>query len=244
MERKKLTRGELLQLQRWNTPTVYNGWEAITHYDRCGCFNTEPTIDYMPNMGSSVGYAVTVIVEPSNAEHPKNNVQAWQQYREYVSSVPGPKIVVVQDLDKPVCYGAFWGEVNSSIHKMLDCVGTITDGAIRDVDEMTGIGFKAIARCLCVGHAYNWPVDWNCEVEVFGKHIKPGDLIHADKHGFMVIPEADWPHLLESVQFMDGNECSTVISTALESSGKNYEEILREFNTAGSRFNENIEQRN
>ena len=54
----------------------------------------------------------------------------------------GPKIVVVQDLDKPKVGGSFWGEVTSNMHRALGCVGTITDGSIRDLDEMTNAGFK------------------------------------------------------------------------------------------------------
>ena len=99
--------------------------------------------------------------------------------------------MVVQDLDKPACYGSFWGEVISNTHRALGCVGTITDGAIRDLDEMNNAGFKAIARRLCVGHAFSIPVRWGCEVEVFGVRVQPGQLIHADKHGFLVIPEED-----------------------------------------------------
>lgn len=184
----ELTYAHLLELKRWNTPTIYNGWEQITSHDtaRDG-FNLEPTTDYMPQMGPMVGYAVTVVQEASNPAHRKLN--AWSEYRRYVASVPGPKIVVVQDLDKPRVFGAFWGEVNSSVHRALGCVGTVIDGAIRDVDEMTGVGFKAIARCLCVGHAHSYPVCWNCEVEVFGRRVAPGQLIHADKHGFLVIPD-------------------------------------------------------
>ena len=72
------------------------------------------------------------------------------------------KIVIVQDLDYPFI-GSFWGEVNSNIHKALGCVGTITHGAVRDVDEMTNAGFKAIAARMCVGHIWNHPVKWNCE---------------------------------------------------------------------------------
>ena len=79
----------------------------------------------------------------------------------------------------PNVVGSFWGEVNSNIHKALGCVGTITDGAIRDVDEMKNAGFKALARRLCVGHAYSTPVEWNCPVEVFGRTIQPGQLIPA-----------------------------------------------------------------
>jgi regulator of RNase E activity RraA len=134
--------------------------------------------------------------------------------------------VVVQDLDKPRAIGAFWGEVNANIHKALGCVGTITEGAIRDLDEMTNAGFKALARRLCVGHAHSWPVRWNCEVEVFGRRVKPGQLIHADKHGFLVIPDEDAPRLLEAAQFMDANECAHLIAPARAAAGKTTDEIL------------------
>jgi regulator of RNase E activity RraA len=161
-----LSHSELLKLKRWNTPTIYNGWEQITKHDTTkGWFNLYETRDYMPQMGPMVGYAVTVVCEPSNPSHPKNNPNAIREYREYIASMPAPKIVVVQDLDQPHI-GSYWGEVNSNIHKALGCIGTITDGAIRDLDEMTNSGFKAIAKRTCVGHAFSTPVKWNCEVEV------------------------------------------------------------------------------
>lgn len=231
----RLPYSELLKLKRWNTPTIYNGWEQITSQDIAkDVFNMEETRDFMPQMGSMVGYAITVTFEPSNKDHVSEN--AWSDYRDYVASFPGPKIVVVQDLDKPNVIGSFWGEVNSNIHKSLGCVGTITDGAIRDVDEMTNAGFKALARRFCVGHAYSCPVKWEHEVEVFGTKVKPGQLIHADKHGFMVIPEEDEEKLLEAALFMDNNECNTVIPAARESAGKSFEKIKKNLNEAGTQF--------
>ena len=187
-----LTHKDLLELKRWNTPTIYNGWEQITKHDVArGCFNLEACRDFMPQMGPMVGYSVTVVIEPSNPKHVEANEKAWSEYRQYIAVKQGPKIVVVQDLDKPAVIGSFWGEVNSNIHHALGCVGTITDGAIRDMDEMTNAGFKAIARQLCVGHAHVVPVRWDCNVEVFGCKVKSGQLIHADKHGFLAIPEDD-----------------------------------------------------
>jgi regulator of RNase E activity RraA len=144
--------------------------------------------------------------------------------------------VVIQDLDKPRVIGSFWGEVNSNTHVALGCVGTITDGAIRDVDEMTNAGFKAIAKRFCVGHAHSWPVRWNCEVEVFGRKIQPGQLIHADKHGFLAIPDEDQVRLLEAARFMDTNECQTVIAAARSSAGKSFEQILDALDEAGTAF--------
>ena len=232
-----LSHGDLLELKRWNTPTIYNGWEQITAHDaaRDG-FNLEETRDFMPQMGPMVGYAVTVVAEPGNPDHPKDNPNAWSEYRRYVASVPGPKIVVVQDLDKPQVFGSFWGEVTSNFHRALGCVGTITDGAVRDVDEMTNAGFKALARRMCVGHAHSWPVRWGCEVVVFGRTIQPGQLIHADKHGFLAIPEEDEARLLEAARFMDGNECQTVIAAARSAAGKTIDDILRSLDEAGTAF--------
>ena len=98
-----------------------------------------------------VGYTVTVVIEPSK-NGAKQRPDAWYASR-YVAHQPGPKVVVIQDKDKPAVIGSFWGEVNANIHRSLGCVGTITDGAIRDYDEMKHCGFKALARRLCVGHA-------------------------------------------------------------------------------------------
>jgi 4-hydroxy-4-methyl-2-oxoglutarate aldolase len=228
---------DLLKLKRWNTPTIYNGWEQITKHDRTGgSFNLEEVHDFMPQMGPMIGYAVTVTFEPSKKEHLEENIKAWEEYRQYLTETPGPKIVVLQDLDKPKVIGSFWGEVNSNIHKALGCVGTITDGAIRDIDEMTNAGFKAIARRLCVGHGYCVPVSWGGEVEVFGCKVRSGDLIHADKHGFLIIPKEEQDKLLDAVIFMDNNECNETIRVARETTGKEVMQILQEMNEANCRF--------
>jgi 4-hydroxy-4-methyl-2-oxoglutarate aldolase len=230
-----LSLAELHQLQRWNTPTIYNGWEQITRHDVArAAFNLEEVRDFMPQMGPMVGYAVTLVIEPSNKAHKTPaNVSA---YRRYVGDQPGPKVVVIQDLDKPAVLGSFWGEVNASAHRALGCVGTITDGSIRDLDEMTAAGFKALARRLSVGHAYAAPVRWGCEVEVFGTPVRPGQLIHADKHGFLAVPPEDEAALLDAATFMDANECRTVIAAAKGPAGRAVEEVLADLGRAGEAF--------
>jgi 4-hydroxy-4-methyl-2-oxoglutarate aldolase len=237
-----LSHGDLLRLKRWNTPAIYNGWEQITQHDSAAdAFNLEEVRDFMPQMGPMVGYAVTVVFQPSNASYRKDGAKLWSDFRRYIASVSGPKIVVVQDLDKPRTVGAFWGEVNANNHRALGCVGTIIDGAIRDLDEMTNAGFKALARRLCVGHAYSIPVRWNCQVKVFGRKVKPGQLIHADKHGFLAIPFGEEKHLLEAASFMDANECNTMIATARDTTGKSTEEILAAMDAAAREFGENVQ---
>ena len=240
----RLGHAQILELKRWNTPTIYNGWDQITRRDSAReCFNLEVCRDFMPQMGPMVGYAVTVVIEPGNPGHLQTNRDAWSEYRRYVAAAPGPKIVAVQDLDKPVAFGSFWGEVNSNAHRVLGCVGTITDGAIRDVDEMCNAGFKAIARQFCVGHANVIPIRWDCDVTVFGCRIRPAQLIHADKHGFIAIPECDQGRLLEAARFMDSNECQTLIAAARNSQGKTIQEILQAIDQAAIEFTRNAKEK-
>ena len=241
MSQKKFTQTlpheELLQLKRWNTPTIYNGWEQITNNDPAiSGINHEVTTDYMPQMGPMVGWAVTVKIEPSNSNYKNDAGRRWSEYRSYVANLPGPKIIAIQDLDKPATVGSFWGEVNANIHKALGCVGTITDGAVRDLDEMTNAGFKALAKRLCVGHAHVVPVDWGCDIQVFGQTISPGQLVHADKHGFLAVPFGEEKGLLKASVFMDKNECDTVIKSARNFSGKSIDDLLSVVNEAGKEF--------
>jgi len=241
----KLNHSDLLQLKRWNTPTIYNGWEASTKKDRLEVrCNKDETRDFMPQMGPMVGYAVTVTFEPSNKKHFENSIERWEEYRKYVAEFSNkPKIVVLQDFNSPDnIIGSFWGEVCSNMHKALGCVGTITDGAVRDIDEMTNAGFKALARRLCVGHAYSVPVAWGIPVDVFGCRVNPGDLIHADKHGFIVIEEEDQKNLLKASLFMDKNECETTILAARESNGLPLTEIRKNIDQASLNFIKNTKE--
>lgn len=236
-EPERLGPAELLELSRWNTPTIYNGWEQITRRNpgRDG-FNVEPLVDFMPGLGAMCAYAITLVVQPGEPSHAKANPDAWLDYWSYVGSVPGPKIVVTQDLDKPDTWGSAWGEVNASIHKALGCVGAIVDGAVRDLSEMESIGFKALARRTCVGHAHAVPVRWGCEVEVFGRTVSPGDLIHADKHGFLVVPSEDAAQLLDAARFMDTNECQTYLAAARSGTPRDPQAIVAELADARARF--------
>lgn len=234
---RPLPNSDLLQLQRWNTPTIYNGWEQITRHDSTrDAVNHEETTDFMPEALPICGWAVTVVIQPGDRTHATRGSELWAAYREYLAAQPGPKIVVVQDLDKPSCYGAGWGEVNANIHRALGCIGGIIDGAVRDVDEIRHTGFKTLARRMSVGHGCAIPIRWDCEAEVFGQKIKPGQLVHADKHGFIAIPSGEEKNLLEAVKFMDQAECETLIPAARGTHGLSTSEILASINDAAGVF--------
>ena len=95
---------------------------------------------------------------------------------------------MIKDLDYPNAIGSFWGEVNGNIHKALGCVGTVTDGGVRDLDEVEELGFHFFASDVLVSHAYVHLEAIGCPVNIGGVEVRPGDLIHGDKHGVITIP--------------------------------------------------------
>src|SRR6185437_13008016 len=123
---------------------------------------------------------------PHEGAEPAPDLNA--DYLRYVAAQPGPKVAIGQDLDETPGLGAQFGEVNASIHKKLGCVGHITDGCPRDLDEVRDMGFQLFGLNACVSHAYVRLVDFGKPVRLAGVEVNPGDLIHADKHGVCVIP--------------------------------------------------------
>ncbi len=94
---------------------------------------------------------------------------------------------MLQDIDTPCGYGAFWGEVQSTVHKGLGVLGCVTNGSYRDLD-MLAPGFQILGGRLGPSHAYVHMVQFNCQVNIFGMLVGPDDVVHADYHGAVVIP--------------------------------------------------------
>ena len=110
-------------------------------------------------------------------------------YYDYVASGPGPNVVVIEDTDWPQPIGAFWGEVNVAIHKGLGIAGTLTNGSLRDLGELDK-GYQVVAGAIGPSHAFVHVEELDCPVTVFGLRIEPGDLVHADRHGAVIIPRS------------------------------------------------------
>jgi regulator of RNase E activity RraA len=231
-----LSHAGLLELKRWNTPTVANAIEQLTRVDPLTLSNLEEARDFMPETGPMIGYAMTVVISGGDPRPKRAQPENFQRYREYLASRPGPKIVVVQDADRPQCFGAFWGEVGANHARALGCVGTITDGAVRDLAEMRNAGFKVLARRLAVSHAHTWPLRWGVEVEVFGTRVKPGQLVHADQHGFTIIPSDAQSRLLEAARFMDDQECTALLPVSRGATGRTTAQILTAMKRGDARF--------
>ena len=183
-----LSAKQLEALRRYNTPTISNAIEIFNIRQRHLGFLPHTIRCLSPDLGPIVGYAVTSQTRAAPPTEKSPDIIA--DYFRYVAAAPGPKIAVGQDLDTPPGLGAQFGEVTASIHKKLGCVGHITDGCPRDLDEVHDLGFSLFGLNPCVSHAYVRLVEFDTPVQIGGVEIRTGDLIHADKHGVCLIPHA------------------------------------------------------
>jgi regulator of RNase E activity RraA len=123
-----------------------------------------------------------------------------------VLSIPAPRVIVVHDLDDPRGQGAQWGEVQANIHRALGAAGVVTDGSVRDLEEVRRLGFQFAAAHVSVSHAYVHMVDFGLPVKVGGLWISPGDLVHADHHGVVTIPRDVAERIPDAVTKLEADE--------------------------------------
>jgi len=186
-----LTNERIAELQSIDTPTVCNALEVLSPERRGYGYTTQPLVCTRPELPPMVGIARTATIRaahPSDLEDRELGILA-QNYYAYIDEGPKPSVVVIQDLDGDQRgYGAFWGEVNSNIHKGLGALGLITDGSVRDLPDVAE-GFQFMADRVGPSHGFVHVVDFSRPVTVAGMRVSDGDLIHADQHGAVVIPQ-------------------------------------------------------
>jgi 4-hydroxy-4-methyl-2-oxoglutarate aldolase len=180
-----MTQSLLDRLACITTPTVSNAMERVGIRADQTTYTPFDVTCRFPERPAIVGYAVTIKIRsrtPSTGQ-----LASRQPNWDRILSYPGPRVVVAQDLDQPPL-GAYWGEVNANIHRSLGCVGVITDGLVRDLDEVRDLGFGMWSRGVAVSHAYAHLEAFDVQVAIGDMLVNPGDVIHADKHGACVIP--------------------------------------------------------
>ena len=106
----------------------------------------------------------------------------------HILNIPAPRVVVIEDVDERAGLGAFIGEVNANILLALGCLGLVTNGSVRDIDQVGLTRFQMFAGSISVSHAYAHIFDFGGTVEVGGLKVRPGDLIHGDRHGVQTVP--------------------------------------------------------
>ena len=189
MAKTDITAADLKKLTDWDTPTICYGLEHLSSDYRVKSFTVEQMQCFDPSLPPNIGYARTAMIRSMTPPEvqPEEIREMRARYYETIAAEPNPSISVIQDLDPTPGFGAVWGEVNTAIHKGLGCLGVVTNGSFRDIDECAP-GFQLLGGKVAPSHAWVHLVDIECEVNIFGMAVKPNDIIHADRHGAVVVP--------------------------------------------------------
>lgn len=180
-----ITRADLEILKQWDTPTICNGLEIVVPSRRSIGFTVEHMFCVDRKFPPMVGLARTGLIRAK--EPPSGAIPSREEWYEYVEAGALPTIAVLQDIDDRPGYGAFWGEVQTTVHKGLGCLGCVTNGSFRDLD-MLASGFQIIGGLVGPSHAHVHMVAMGGDVSVLGMRASHDDVIHADFHGAVVIP--------------------------------------------------------
>jgi 4-hydroxy-4-methyl-2-oxoglutarate aldolase len=178
----------LNQLRGLSTCVVASAIETFNVRMRNTGFADSSIHCLFPDMPRMVGYAATARIRSAEPPMEGHSYYYRADWWNHIQTIPEPRIVVIQDVDKHPGLGAFVGEVHANILLALGCQGLVTNGAVRDLPAVQAAGFQLFAGDVSVSHAYAHIFDFGGEVEVGGLNIQPGDLIHGDVHGVQTIP--------------------------------------------------------
>jgi regulator of RNase E activity RraA len=209
-----ITADDLAVLTQWDTPTICNALEEIMPERRGYGFTTTHLFSLDPSLPPICGFARTATIraaEPSDASAAEMAAKRAAYY-EYVAAAPTPTIVIIQDIDPQPGVGAFWGEVQTNIHKGLGVLGAVTNGSFRDVPD-SARGFNLIGGKVGPSHAFVHLVDIDCQVTVHGLTAKTNDIIHADQHGAVFIPPSAITQIPAAVDLISRRE-AVILETA------------------------------
>lgn len=214
---------ELLDLlRRVDTPTVCNAIEVVEGTRGFDRFTRGTMLCSDAGAGALVGVARTAkIAAAAPADESPEVIRARRMdYYRHMATGPRPALAVVEDLDGANAVGAFWGEINTSVHKGFGLSGALTNGVMRDLGDLPE-GFPVIAGSVGPSHAFVHVREIGTPVRLFGLTIADGDWIHADRHGALVIPEDYLPALGEAIGKLQATEA--IVLDAARAPGFDFE---------------------
>ena len=214
------------KLRSVDTPTIANAIEVVLGKRQGSGFTRKTILAADPRLPPMIGYARTAQLRAAIPTQESASVIAERRmaYYRYMADSLQPSVVVIEDLDYPHCVGAYWGEVNTAIHKGFGLQGTLTNGVMRDLDVLAA-DYQVIAGSIGPSHAYVRIEAYDIPVNLFGLTIHPGDLIHADRHGAVIIPQEVQETLPQAIEKMIMRE--QIVLDAVNSADFNFERFQK-----------------
>jgi regulator of RNase E activity RraA len=184
-----LTDEELDDLRQFDTCMVANAVEAFDVRLHNAGFTDASIRCMFEDAPPMVGYAVTARLRSGEPPMVGRKFHDRADFWNAILQIPAPRVLVLQDEDEPAGRGAFVGDMHAAILKALNCIGYLTNGAVRELPAVKAMGMRLFAGSVAVSHAYAHIFDIGCVAKVGGMEVRPGDLLHGDRHGVLTIPK-------------------------------------------------------
>lgn len=197
----------LALLRQVDTPTVCNAIEVAQGKRGFNRFTRGTMQHSKPGDPAMVGFARTAKISGLlPAREPADVIRARRMdYFRSMAAGQGPRLAVIEDIDYPNCIAGWWGEIHVAVHKGLGQVGAITNGVMRDLDVMDA-GFPVLAGSIGPSHGFVHVVEIGGPVSLMGMHVSQDELMHADRHGAIVIPNEIIADLKQAIETVIANE--------------------------------------
>ena len=194
-------------LRRVDTPSVCNAIEVAQGRRGFDAFTRGTMLCSAPEEPAVVGYAATARISALRppTEDPATIRTRRMAYYRMMAEAPQPSVAVIEDVDFPDCVGAYWGEINTTVHKGFGMAGALTNGVMRDLDDLAP-GFPVVAGSIGPSHGFVHVLENAVPVTIFGLRVAPGELVHADRHGAVVVPPEVIPRLAGAIARMQATE--------------------------------------
>jgi 4-hydroxy-4-methyl-2-oxoglutarate aldolase len=192
-----LSEESLAFLKGVDSPTVANAIETFDLRDRCEGFIGGAVECQFPDLGVMVGRALTVTMT-SVPGQPASRDGYWAMW-DALDAMDGPVVLAIQDVSGAPHRCAYAGEMMATLAQRLGAVGMVTDGALRDVDEVRAIGFHYFLRYPVVSHGNFSITSVGEPVELDGQRVETGEVLHGDRNGIVIIPDAALDGLPDAV---------------------------------------------
>lgn len=201
----QLTAEQIQALKEIDTPTVCNAIETFRVRGQVDGFLGMGIHCLFPEFGSMVGYALTITVDSTTPEVPRDD-QVWREWVLAMQAAPKPIVLVFQDVGPQTCKSAHMGEVMATLSRRLGVVGLVTDGGVRDILEVKRLGFHYFAAGIVASHGNPRLLAVNVPVTLDGVLIEPGDLLHGDINGVTTVPLAIASQIAETAKCIQQDE--------------------------------------
>lgn len=183
-----LTEEDLNALRRIDSCMVANAIETFNLRLRNTGFTDGSIRCTFPDAPPMVGYAVTARLRSTEPPIKGGTFHDRAVFWNSILEVPAPRILVLEDMDNPAGRGAFLGDVHAAILQGLGCIGYVTNGAVRELPAVSATGVQVFAASIVVSHAYAHIFEIGALINVGGMEVRPGDLLHGDRHGVLTVP--------------------------------------------------------